>query len=126
MAFMYAIYLSWFKFCHLSFSTVIPLRWLEWVLITPRLHQIHHSVHTSTANLGGVLSVFDRLLGTYRSDAIAGDRLGVEEGTAYPRTFVGIMLQPFRDVMAPAVVPAPVLAVAELESPRLLSNETSG
>jgi len=130
MALMYAIYLSWFKFCHLSCSTVVPLRWLEWVLITPRLHRIHHSVHTATANLGGVLSVFDRLFGTYRSDGITGDRLGVEEGTAYPRTFLGIMLQPFRDVMgeqrAPAVVPAPVLAVVERESLRSLSSETSG
>lgn len=129
MALMYGIYVSWFKFCHLSFSTVIPLRSLEWVLITPRLHQIHHRVHTSTANLGGVLSVFDRLFGTYRADAIAGDRLGVEEGTAYPRTFLRIMLQPFRDVMgeqrAPAVVPTPALAVVEVESPRR-SSETSG
>jgi len=40
---------------------------LEWVLNTPRHHQVHHAANESCLdrNFGGVLIVFDRLFGTF-------------------------------------------------------------
>jgi sterol desaturase/sphingolipid hydroxylase (fatty acid hydroxylase superfamily) len=44
-----------------------PSRWLEWVFVTPRFHQIHHSTNPDhyERNLGDLLTVWDRLFGTY-------------------------------------------------------------
>lgn len=41
--------------------------WLEWVFVTPRYHHIHHSAapEHSVANLGSLLTIWDRLFGTY-------------------------------------------------------------
>jgi sterol desaturase/sphingolipid hydroxylase (fatty acid hydroxylase superfamily) len=43
------------------------LGWLEYVLNTPSAHRVHHArnVEYLDANYGGVLTVFDRLFGTY-------------------------------------------------------------
>lgn len=43
------------------------VRRLEWLLITPRAHAIHHSEDPAHAakNLGSLFSVWDRLFGTY-------------------------------------------------------------
>ena len=43
-------------------------RWLQPVVITLDLHLVHHSVahNEANANFGAVLSVWDRLFGTYR------------------------------------------------------------
>jgi sterol desaturase/sphingolipid hydroxylase (fatty acid hydroxylase superfamily) len=42
-------------------------RWLEWVFVTPRYHQIHHSADPShyMSNLGSLLTIWDRIFGTY-------------------------------------------------------------
>lgn len=41
--------------------------WLEWVLVTPRYHHIHHSCDPTlyNTNFGVTFSVWDRLFGTY-------------------------------------------------------------
>jgi sterol desaturase/sphingolipid hydroxylase (fatty acid hydroxylase superfamily) len=52
-------------------ATWIPkLGWLEWVLNTPSAHRVHHAANLNylDANYGGVLIIFDRLFGTYRSE----------------------------------------------------------
>jgi sterol desaturase/sphingolipid hydroxylase (fatty acid hydroxylase superfamily) len=59
-------------------------RWLQPVLITTDLHRIHHSVafDQANSNYGAVLSVWDRLFGTYTSLSRAQhDRIvfGVQE-----------------------------------------------
>jgi sterol desaturase/sphingolipid hydroxylase (fatty acid hydroxylase superfamily) len=43
---------------------------LEWVLNTPRHHRVHHSRNAAylDRNFGGVLIVFDRLLGTFAEE----------------------------------------------------------
>ncbi len=40
---------------------------LEWVFVTPRYHHIHHSDDPNhyTANLGSLLTIWDRMFGTY-------------------------------------------------------------
>ena len=42
-------------------------RWLQPVLVTVDMHRIHHSVlfEQANSNYGAVLSVWDRLFGTY-------------------------------------------------------------
>jgi sterol desaturase/sphingolipid hydroxylase (fatty acid hydroxylase superfamily) len=41
--------------------------WLEWVLVTPRYHHIHHSADAQLhdGNYGALFSIWDRLFGTY-------------------------------------------------------------
>lgn len=50
-------------------------RVLSWILATPRMHAIHHSVHTAQrhSNFSSGLSIWDRLHGTARFDAAASD-----------------------------------------------------
>jgi sterol desaturase/sphingolipid hydroxylase (fatty acid hydroxylase superfamily) len=50
---------------HLNFTW--KSSWLEWILVTPRYHHIHHSDDPRhyVANLGNLLTVWDRLFGTY-------------------------------------------------------------
>ncbi|MGB8538130.1 MAG: sterol desaturase family protein [Acidobacteriaceae bacterium] len=42
-------------------------KWLEWVFVTPRYHHIHHSDNPQhyDKNLANMLTVWDRLFGTY-------------------------------------------------------------
>lgn len=54
-------------------TTWIPkLGWLEYVFNTPSAHRVHHASNLNylDANYGGVLILFDRLFGTYRSERI--------------------------------------------------------
>jgi sterol desaturase/sphingolipid hydroxylase (fatty acid hydroxylase superfamily) len=41
--------------------------WLEWILVTPRYHHIHHSDNPvyANANYGVTFTIWDRLFGTY-------------------------------------------------------------
>ena len=43
------------------------LKWMEWLLVTPHYHHIHHSSKPEhyLANLGILFTVWDRLFGTY-------------------------------------------------------------
>ncbi len=57
-------------------------RMLRWVLVTPDMHRIHHSVEDDEANsnFGFSLTWWDRLFGTYREKPRAGHeemRLGI-------------------------------------------------
>jgi len=44
-------------------------RWIRWVIVTPRMHWIHHSrwQPETDSNYSAVLSIWDRLFGTMRS-----------------------------------------------------------
>lgn len=55
-------------------------QWVDYVLITPAAHRIHHStaVEHYTRNLG-ILSIWDRLFGTYLPSKEAPLRYGVSE-----------------------------------------------
>lgn len=59
-------------------------RALRWVIVTPDMHRIHHSViRTETdSNYGNILSLWDRLFGTYTNDPEGGQdgfTLGLED-----------------------------------------------
>jgi sterol desaturase/sphingolipid hydroxylase (fatty acid hydroxylase superfamily) len=69
------------------------------VLIGPAHHQIHHSVNPEhfNRNLGGSLTLFDRLFGTFHMPEARRERLrfGVEDGETNPHGLRAALLQPF-------------------------------
>jgi len=55
----------------------LPLRldrWLRWIVVTPDMHRVHHSVtpHETNSNFGFNLPWWDRFFGTYRDQPAAG------------------------------------------------------
>lgn len=75
----------------------IDLRWIEPVLVTPRVHRRHHVPSTTQTNYGGILSIWDRLAGTLvRTDTTPDERYGVPgEIDTYPQRFADAFRQPF-------------------------------
>ncbi|HET9830602.1 MAG TPA: sterol desaturase family protein [Vicinamibacterales bacterium] len=75
-------------------------RVLSLVLVTPDVHKIHHScdVAETNSNYGNVLSLYDRLLGTFRStEHVASVTYGLKD--VDPRqvgSFPGLLSLPFR------------------------------
>jgi len=57
-----SLFYAWAAFNHANLRP--RLRFLEPVLVTPRLHRLHHVPRTTERNLGTVLTVWDRLRGT--------------------------------------------------------------
>ena len=49
-------------------------RWLRWLVVTPDVHRVHHSIQydESSSNFGFNLPWWDRLFGTYRAQPRAG------------------------------------------------------
>jgi sterol desaturase/sphingolipid hydroxylase (fatty acid hydroxylase superfamily) len=49
-------------------------RWLRWLIVTPDMHRVHHSVvpAETNSNFGFSVSIWDRLCGTYRAQPAAG------------------------------------------------------
>lgn len=83
-------------------------RILRWLLVTPDMHRIHHSVvrAETDSNFGFCLSWWDRAFGTYR-DAPAAGQLGMTIGIARFRNpreqrLDRMLTQPFRDDQTPA------------------------
>jgi sterol desaturase/sphingolipid hydroxylase (fatty acid hydroxylase superfamily) len=81
--------------------------WLEWplrkLIVTQAMHRIHHSqvVKETNSNFGFNLSVWDRLFGSYRQQAKAGDDgliLGLKEySSEASNTGIGtVLMMPFR------------------------------
>jgi sterol desaturase/sphingolipid hydroxylase (fatty acid hydroxylase superfamily) len=72
-------------------TTWIPkLGWLEYLLNTPSAHRVHHAsnIEYLDANYGGVLIIFDRLFGTYRSER---SELPCRYGLVHPQTSNNIL-----------------------------------
>ena len=89
-----ASFAAWAALGHANLE--LPLRMLEPVLITPRLHRLHHATSTCDANFGTIFSVWDRLCGTLVSDGATGP-IGVPGRLdAYPQTWIQQLIEPFR------------------------------
>lgn len=75
---------------------------LRWLVVTPDMHRVHHSVEDDEANsnFGFSLSLWDRLFGTYRDQPRAGHdkmHIGIHRYTD-PKQVVwlyGLLLLPF-------------------------------
>ena len=66
--------------CHTSFypgPETKAYRLLSQILVTPNDHLSHHSAERSDCNIGTILSLWDRLLGTWHSPTSRPERLGV-------------------------------------------------
>jgi sterol desaturase/sphingolipid hydroxylase (fatty acid hydroxylase superfamily) len=74
----------------------LDLRWLEPVLVTPRLHRRHHVPSTTQTNYGGIFTIWDRLFGSLvRRDTAHDERFGVPgEIDTYPQRFAAAFRQP--------------------------------
>jgi sterol desaturase/sphingolipid hydroxylase (fatty acid hydroxylase superfamily) len=67
--------------------------WLEWLLVTPRYHHIHHSNDPRhyKANLGSLLTIWDRLFGTYvNPDEVKEISFGIDEVNSAVRFALGV------------------------------------
>ena len=77
---LYRIVTIFFTF--LTHANVSPPRWLDralsWVFVTPNMHKFHHHFERpwTDTNFGGVLSVWDRMFGTF----VYGDPHDVKYG----------------------------------------------
>jgi len=74
----------------------VDLRWIEAVLVTPRLHRRHHVPSTTQHNFGAIFTVWDRGLGTLvRIDTAPDERYGVPgEIDSYPQRFRPAFVNP--------------------------------
>lgn len=63
-------------------------RKLRWLIVTPDMHRIHHSIHRYEAdsNYGFSLAIWDRLFGSYRHDPQDG-QLTMQFGVKYQQDF---------------------------------------
>jgi sterol desaturase/sphingolipid hydroxylase (fatty acid hydroxylase superfamily) len=84
----------------------LPLRLdrvLRWVLVTPEMHRVHHSVlrRETDSNFGFNLPWWDRLFGTYRAQPAAGHErmtIGLEQFRDPGELRLDrMLLQPFRN-----------------------------
>ncbi|HEX2332179.1 MAG TPA: sterol desaturase family protein [Burkholderiales bacterium] len=78
-------------------------RWLRWLVVTPDMHRVHHSVFydESSSNFGFNLSWWDRLFGTYRAQPRLGHdamAVGIDAfRSAEDLRLDRLLVQPFRD-----------------------------
>lgn len=77
-------------------------RLLRWLVVTPDMHRVHHSIHPdeTNSNFGFNLSWWDRLLGTYRDQPREGHEemtIGIEQfRTRRDLWFDRMLVQPLR------------------------------
>lgn len=91
-------------FNHANASLPQPVeRWLRWLVVTPDMHRVHHSVRyeESSSNFGFNLPWWDRAFGTYRAQPQAGHdamTIGVDAFRSKEELRLDrLLLQPFRD-----------------------------
>jgi sterol desaturase/sphingolipid hydroxylase (fatty acid hydroxylase superfamily) len=100
----------------------IPQRldgWIRWIFVTPDMHVVHHSAmkRETNSNYGAMLSLWDRLFGTYvaaPAQGLTGMTIGLEyRREASDQRLDHILLSPFakpplaRLVRTPAVAGTP-------------------
>ena len=83
----------------------LPARWdrkLRWVVVTPDMHRVHHSIYRqeTNSNYGFNLPWWDRCFGTYREqprDGHADMRIGIPQFRQFPESRLDrLLLQPLR------------------------------
>ena len=81
-------------------------RWLRWLIVTPDMHRVHHSVRCkeTDSNFGFSIPWWDRLFGSYRAqpaDGHEGMRIGLNEFSGESEIRLGeMLLQPLRNAPA--------------------------
>jgi sterol desaturase/sphingolipid hydroxylase (fatty acid hydroxylase superfamily) len=99
-------------FTHADLRLPVRLeRALRWIVVTPYMHRIHHSVHAAEtdSNFCFHLSLWDRWFGTYTEnprDGHAGMAIGLHEFRDHgEQTLPALLLNPFRE--PPPARPSP-------------------
>jgi sterol desaturase/sphingolipid hydroxylase (fatty acid hydroxylase superfamily) len=89
-----ALFYAWASLNHANLR--LPLGFLEPVLVTPRLHRLHHLPRTTERNLGALLTLWDRLRGTLVVTEPAGpERFGIPgELDSYPLGWLRQLVAP--------------------------------
>jgi sterol desaturase/sphingolipid hydroxylase (fatty acid hydroxylase superfamily) len=87
-----AIFISWAMFNHSNLK--INLRLLEPVLITPRLHRVHHLYRTSEKNLGTIFTFWDRMRGTLVFVETDEKSVFSNGEAAYPQSWPAQLIEP--------------------------------
>ena len=89
------LFLAWATLNHSNLG-LRSLRFLEPLLVTPRLHRLHHVPRTTERNLGTVFTVWDRLRGTLVVADLEPDVvLGVPgEVASYPQGWLRQLVDP--------------------------------
>lgn len=94
-----AVMTGWQFFTHSNLSLPEPLdRLARGLVVTPGMHIVHHSVQVDdgNSNFGMVLSIWDRLFGTYRRRP-AQERLTMDlglQGRSQPQGLGALLLSP--------------------------------
>lgn len=91
-----SVFYAWAMLIHSNLS--LNLRKLEPILVTPRLHRLHHDSSTANKNLGTVFTIWDRMLGTSDVRESSGSVIfGVPgEVGKYPQGWWAQFIEPFR------------------------------
>jgi sterol desaturase/sphingolipid hydroxylase (fatty acid hydroxylase superfamily) len=80
----------------------IELPWLDYIVVTPQVHRIHHSVRAEhqNRNFADVLPMFDLVFGTFerpKRDEFPATGLGLE--SIAPRSLLTAQLRPLLGVV---------------------------
>jgi sterol desaturase/sphingolipid hydroxylase (fatty acid hydroxylase superfamily) len=86
-------------------------RWVRFILVTPDMHRVHHSVedHETNSNFGFNLSIWDRLFGTYIDQPRLGHddmQIGIR-GFDQPKDIInldGLLKLPFKGRISDYVI----------------------
>lgn len=86
IAFMYAATQTWGILVHTE--KVGKLGWLEYILVTPSHHRVHHGSNTRylDKNMGMFLIIWDKLFGTFQPEIPASEYEPVKYGLTRPLT----------------------------------------
>lgn len=90
-----------FNHANINLPTAVD-RWLRWIVVTPDMHRVHHSVdpRETNSNYGFNLPWWDRLLGTYVAQPAKGHKgmdIGLEQFRTQRDLWIDRMLiQPVR------------------------------
>jgi sterol desaturase/sphingolipid hydroxylase (fatty acid hydroxylase superfamily) len=99
------IFIAWAMCNHSNLR--LNLSFLEPVLITPRLHRLHHVPETENRNFGTIFTFWDRLRGVLVIAETGSEcRFGVagETGT-YPQGWFVQLIEPVRRIVRPRSLP---------------------
>ena len=123
-------------FNHANINLPRPVdRWLRWIVVTPDMHRVHHSVdpRETNSNYGFNLPWWDRLMGTYVAQPAKGHEgmtIGIEQFRTTRDLWVDRMLiQPLRGPASGHALDTSTLTPTEQEQPldsRKHSSRVSG
>jgi sterol desaturase/sphingolipid hydroxylase (fatty acid hydroxylase superfamily) len=92
---------TFFSHCNVR----MPWKWLNLTFITPRTHFWHHAKNTPKdkpygVNFASTTTIWDHIFGFYYlpKDEKIKPILGVEDQKRMPKSFIGQMIAPFRDL----------------------------